>query len=366
MIEHLKVNGYLSLVDAEIRFTPLTLLLGRNGAGKSALLDALERLGSYARGGVERAFGPAPYSLGFLRSHGHGDIPITTFEVDLSLPEGGTYRYRLSLRESNRQADIVEEQVTRPATGETVAAWSRRSPPSSGTILRPDSSNPILEGIASQLKAVRVFDLNPREIERPSDEGLSALSRDGFGIGAFLARLQEEEPERFGDLEGRLQKMRPGTKALKVWGGAAGQIFWGIEEPLTSDWRYPAPLLSWGDRVLVGILCLLFAAESGSILGLEEIDRGFHPSRYGAVVDLLSEASSHGVGGRGPVQIIATSHSPALVSRFQDRLAELRLVSRAATGATRITSMQEEVKQRLGAAQPSAPIGEVWAMGLLD
>ena len=46
MIERLKVNGYLSLVDAEIQFTPLTVLLGRNGAGKSALLDALERLGS--------------------------------------------------------------------------------------------------------------------------------------------------------------------------------------------------------------------------------------------------------------------------------------------------------------------------------
>src|SRR4029079_11323863 len=103
MIERLKVNGYLSLVDAEIRFTPLTVLLGRNGAGKSALLDALERLGSYARGGVERAFGPPPYSLGYLRPHGHGDMPVTSFEVDLLL-DGNDYRYCLSLADRQGHA----------------------------------------------------------------------------------------------------------------------------------------------------------------------------------------------------------------------------------------------------------------------
>ena len=36
MIERLNVNGYLSLVDVNIKFKPLTVLLGRNGAGKSA------------------------------------------------------------------------------------------------------------------------------------------------------------------------------------------------------------------------------------------------------------------------------------------------------------------------------------------
>lgn len=124
--------------------------------------------------------------------------------------------------------------------------------------------------------------------------------------------------------------------------------------------------LSWGDRVLVGILCILFAAEAGSVIGLEEIDRGFHPSRYQAVVDLLSEATDKGIGGRGPIQIIATSHSPALVSRFQNRLDELRLVNRAAGGATTVAAMDEEVKRRLGEENTEAPIGEVWAMGLLD
>ncbi|HSN98800.1 MAG TPA: AAA family ATPase [Candidatus Nanopelagicales bacterium] len=365
MIERLKVNGYLSLVDAEIRFTPLTLLLGRNGAGKSALLDSLERLGSYARGGVDRAFGPPPYSLGFLRSRGHGDLPATSFEVDLRV-DGELFRYKLSLDEVQGQAKVREERVLKVSSGMVIAAWSRRSPPTSGTVLRPDAPNPILDQIASRLKNVHVFDLNPREIERPSDERQPALNRDGFGVGSFLAHLQEHEPKRFEELDQRLREMRPGTTALRVWGGAAGQLFWGIEEPQSRDWRYPAPLLSWGDRVLVGILCILFAADPGNVVGLEEVDRGFHPSRYDAVVDLLSEASGQGVGGRGPVQIIATSHSPALVSRFQHRLGELRLVSRTAGGTTTIVTMADAVKEKLGTEETSAPLGEAWAMGLLD
>jgi predicted ATPase len=365
MIERLKVNGYLSLVDAEIQFRPLTVLLGRNGAGKSALLDALERLGSYARGGVERAFGPPPYSLGYLRSHGYGDMPATSFEAELNL-DAERYRYRLALAERQGQAQVQEERLTRAATGQVVAAWAHDTRPTSGTILRPDSPNPLVERIAAHLKSVRIFDLDPRAIEQPSEDRESVLGREGYGVGAYLGKLQEEDLSRFVDIEERVRQLRPGTKALRVWGGGAGKLYWGIEDQRGESWRCPAPLLSWGDRVLVGMLCVLFAAEAGSVVGLEEIDRGFHPSRYQAVVDLLSEAAYKGIGGRGPIQIIATSHSPALVSRFQDRLDELRLMSRVAGGTTTVASMKEEVRRRLGEEKTGAPIEEVWAMGLLD
>ncbi len=368
MIERLKVTGYQSLVDVELRFTPLTILLGRNGAGKSALLDSLERVGSYARGGAERAFGAAPYSLRHLRSHGYGTIDRTSFEIDVK-SAANVYRYRLAVRDQDGRAEVSEERVTRVRDGTILAAWSAQKPPASRTILRPDPDTPnadSLEEIASYLRSVRSFDLNPRAIEQPSEEGQSTLNRDGFGVGAFLAKLQESEPSRFDELQRRIIDMRPGMKALNVRGGAAGQVYWGVDDDIAENWSFQAPLISWGDRLLVGIVCAIFAIDEGRAVALEEIDRGFHPSRYRAVVELLSEAAYHGVGGRGPIQIIATSHSPALVSHFQDRLDELRLVHRAKGGVTTITSMKEEVQKRLGATRTSAPIGEVWAMGLLD
>jgi len=41
MIKRLKVKGYKSLRDMEVRFEPLNIILGPNAAGKSNLLDAL-------------------------------------------------------------------------------------------------------------------------------------------------------------------------------------------------------------------------------------------------------------------------------------------------------------------------------------
>ena len=52
MLERLKVHGFRTLVDTEIEFDPLTIMIGRNGAGKTTILDSLQLLGNFARGGV--------------------------------------------------------------------------------------------------------------------------------------------------------------------------------------------------------------------------------------------------------------------------------------------------------------------------
>lgn len=244
---------------------------GRNGAGKSALLDALERLGSFARGGVARAFGPPPYSINYMRSRGYGDIPSTSFEVDLALGPD-RYRYKLALSERNYQAEVEEERLLDGA-GKLVSAWSRGAAPASGTILRPDKPHPLIEQVAAHLKSVRIFDMDPRSIEQPSEER-EAVGRDGDGVAGYLSKLQEEAPHRFAEIEERVRQLRPGTNGIRVWSGGHGKLFWGLEDQRWEDWHCPAPLLSWGDRTLVGILCVLFSAESGSVVGLEEIDRG--------------------------------------------------------------------------------------------
>ena len=59
MLELLKVHGFRTLVNTEIRFDPLTIMIGKNGVGKTTILDSLQLLGNFSRGGIDRAFGPA-------------------------------------------------------------------------------------------------------------------------------------------------------------------------------------------------------------------------------------------------------------------------------------------------------------------
>ena len=42
MIRRLYVDNYKCFVNFEVRLDPLTLLLGRNGAGKTAILEEIE------------------------------------------------------------------------------------------------------------------------------------------------------------------------------------------------------------------------------------------------------------------------------------------------------------------------------------
>ena len=63
MLELLKVHGFRTLINTEIRFDPLTIMIGKNGVGKTSILDSLQLLGNFSRGGIDRAFGPPPWSL---------------------------------------------------------------------------------------------------------------------------------------------------------------------------------------------------------------------------------------------------------------------------------------------------------------
>ena len=58
MLERIRIKGYKSLSDPEVRLSPLTLLFGPNAAGKSNFLDALQLL--FKIDAVSRSIVPAP------------------------------------------------------------------------------------------------------------------------------------------------------------------------------------------------------------------------------------------------------------------------------------------------------------------
>lgn len=53
MLERLEVHGFRTLVNTGIRFEPLTIMIGNNGVGKTTILDSLQLLGNFARGGID-------------------------------------------------------------------------------------------------------------------------------------------------------------------------------------------------------------------------------------------------------------------------------------------------------------------------
>lgn len=367
MIKRLKVHGFKTLIDMDIHFNPLTILLGRNGAGKTAILDSLQAVGNFARGGPDRAFGPPPWSLSWLKTRGMGNISSVDFQLDLSI-KSDDYTYSLSLSEQNSQTKVEEERLIRTKDRTPIAIFSKRSPPANGTILKPEGDDPHkkeLQRISDHLKSVVSYELNPATIEHGVDAEHHYVGRDGFGVAGFLAHLQDEQSERFGKLQERLKNIRPETQSIDTW-SSGDKVYWGLRDP-GQERAFPAVHLSWGDRQLVGLLCVLYAAKPGSVIAVEEVDRGFHHSRYLDVLELLTEAAYDGIDGQEPMQVIMTTHSPSFVNKLEDRLSEIRSVMRFSQGGTIVKPIADLLREKLGTDRSTElPIGEIWEMGILE
>ena len=126
MLELLKVHGFRTLVNTEIRFDPLTIMIGKNGVGKTTILDSLQLLGNFCRGGVERAFGLPPWSLSWQCTKGLGYIPAVRFEVQVKTED--RYHYVLSLSEKSGTPLVTEERLMGPDENRTVPMPRSRQP----------------------------------------------------------------------------------------------------------------------------------------------------------------------------------------------------------------------------------------------
>ena len=241
MLELLKVHGFRTLVNTEIRFDPLTIMIGKNGVGKTTILDSLELLGNFSRGGVNRAFGPPPWSLSWQRTKGIGYIPAVRFEVQVKTKD--RYNYVLSLSERDGAPLVTEERLMRPDDNRTVASLGPGNQPRSGTILNPeDSDEPAIEQVGGMLKSVISYELNPAFIEQPNDPEHDYVSREGFGIAGVLANMKDSDRESFLRLQARLRRFRPETASIEVW-SSAGKVAWGLRDKGQEHPFRGAPLL---------------------------------------------------------------------------------------------------------------------------
>ena len=112
MLERIRIKGYKSLSDLEVRLSPLTLLFGPNAAGKSNFLDSLQLLSKLATSRtLKEAFDP-PYRGKPLESFTIGEQGLRglvekdrlafSIEVDLSLSDAVVEAVNRQIREMRR------------------------------------------------------------------------------------------------------------------------------------------------------------------------------------------------------------------------------------------------------------------------
>ncbi len=90
-------TNFLSHRNTTVELSPITVFVGPNAGGKSALFDAIVNFSMVARGNIRQAFGPFPFSYAATKHHGSPKFENIRFEATVSEKADDQEKLRYSI-----------------------------------------------------------------------------------------------------------------------------------------------------------------------------------------------------------------------------------------------------------------------------
>lgn len=335
MLTSLRIQGFKAVFDASLSIGPFTLIIGRNGAGKSSAIEAIQWLRDATFLGVGAA------TSGYVDFEELLNRRSDSLWLDIHFQRDEDVRpvhYMLRVGTSEPRVEPTvdyERCVVGRTSGARTVVHSRKSKndPAYRWVVGRGGSFTVRDGNELGLRYTRTrgiagaqdlvdfleravfLRLSPTAIAAPSRGEQQAwrplLSEDGHDLASLLLRMPAS---RRNSVAQRLSAIFPSVEALDVH-AVSNEFRFTVRERMrarggTRSFDIPSSLLSEGMRRLVAIFALLESDRRPSLLVIEEIENGLDPWTLEHVLDALREVS-------GEIQILLTTHSPFLLDHVQ-------------------------------------------------
>lgn len=333
-LRKLSIRNYKSIAACQVSLKGLTILVGRNGSGKSNFLDAVHFVTDALLTSLDHAL-KSRGGIGDVRrrSTGHPINFAIKLEVALSDYCLATYGFEIAARKEGGFAVRSEILNIRDSTNRVIAQYRREErtvnvlvhgapvpvvPPviADRLYLVTAAGLPQFRPAYDALLAMGFYNLNPeamKEVQSP-DAG-EILQSDGSNIASVIARLTAEQPATLERIKTYLASIIPGIENVEraALGPRETIQFFQKVQGSQYPWRFYASSMSDGTLRALGALVAVtqFAGSELPIqlVGLEEPETALHPAAAGALMEALREATSH-------TQVLVTSHSPDLLDQL--------------------------------------------------
>lgn len=347
LIRRLHVQNFMSLKDVTIDFSPLTIFIGPNASGKSAVFKALMALsmllGRTPVRGPHGEFNLEPaVTLDHLVWQGNSGLPIV-FQAWLSDDPDDSPGYTLELMKEARGWSVTHERIwlgdkwfdskegafSYPTERMEQRIWSFPNRATLSHLLRPFANdqmaapiiNPLLDlkeriGYTFRYR-VSANDIasfvNPQELRGPEQ---IYIRDNGRGLSLELQRLQGINRPLFETIERELHEIFPHIRFINPHSERIG-VGLTFTTERSED---PVPASQESDGVLISTFLLwrLHTAAPNLRICLEEPENGVHPYLLGERYRLIRRFSL-GEGDRISRQILVATHSPDFISAIEDR-----------------------------------------------
>ena len=347
------IRNYKSIGLADLKLEPLTLLVGRNGAGKSNVRDALAIVADALQSTLEFAIRQRG-GINEVRRQSAGHPTHFTISIRLRLGEKLSGGYAFTIGAEKAGGFVVERERAwlGHATYETrkgeIVAKSRHL--SASPQVTPDrlllsamSAVPELRGLYDALAGMRFYNIDPNAFRQPQQHDAGdVLLASGRNIASVIRRLRIDDPESFDRIQDYIRAIVPGLDRIESTSIATSETLEFAQRMHGAGRlrKFFASAMSDGTLRSLGVLTALFQTHPRlglpSLVAIEEPESTLHPGAAGVLMDALIEASERH-------QVLATTHSPDLLDNPKLRLGSIRIVE-SIDGETIVSEADEASK----------------------
>lgn len=364
MIEKVSIANFKSYKYAELKLASLTVLIGANASGKSNALEGIRFLNWIAQGqklsslqyqvndndkvvrGTVEDLPRSGYDKKFTLGCSINNDDFNHLEITLEIRKGGAlhiehegiyllnpkgkyYLYQTKGKSKGVRTSInveynnfarggIKPQIS--GTDQMGVFLQLMSPASfaKGHKKAQERIPKINADIERNLLNIIFLDPIPQKMRDYSFESDKKIFGDGSNLSSVLYHLCNTSKDKKRNEAAILQFIsslpEQNISGISFIRGPRKEIMLQLKETFGGkEHEYDASLLSDGTLRVLAYAAVLLSAPSGSLVIMEELDNGIHPSRAHQLL-----ASMNKVAKERDLSILISSHNPALLDALPD------------------------------------------------
>jgi predicted ATPase len=351
VITSISIQNWKSFREARLSVAPLTLMVGANASGKSNAIEAVRCLSWLAEGRrlteiVSSVQGDDQLVRGTIENLTRYHEPSFTLGCETDDPDWNRYRIVVSVQADGLR--VEDEEITGPASGvplfnvhergdvfnhgievqynnfsrggkkpripatDEQSVLSQLTTPArfaAGHNKAQDIIPRVVDRFRTALTSTLFLDPSPRRMRQYSFIVDSALKGDGSNLSSVLYELCERRGQKADVLNFVRELPEQNFRDISFVRTRRNEVMLRLMESFAGRRHtWDAPVLSDGTLRVLAVAAALLSAAEGSLVVIEEIDNGVHPSRAGMLLENIERVAT----ARG-LRVLLTSHNPALV-----------------------------------------------------
>jgi predicted ATPase len=287
------LTNFKSYREARFPLGPLTLLIGANASGKSNAIEALkigcwmsQRLDSLGRTGLSHSI-PDRYGLrGGINAFFHGGNESCSLCFYFNHDPSHTYTVELT---KNRNGVKFSDQCSELFADDLILD-------------------------IKILKKLFFIDAIPAAMRGYSEKSDLPLYDHGNNLSSVLYYLCQDPTQKQTILDFIQSLPEQAISNIDFIETPRDEVMVTLTETFGHQERtYDASVLSDGTLRVLAIAAALLSAPDGSLIVIEEIDNGVHPSRAQQLL-----ANIRNIADRRNLRVLLSTHNPALMDALPD------------------------------------------------